>query len=176
MAGALGLTTDAELVDDVVMTLSTPLREIWTQELASAQARGLEGALKLAVPEGGHGQRFRVGLATALTDLSRSSAWIPGAGESPLRVAVTGLPVLHRGLSRSVRTNQVSSLVFALGVVLILMTLLFRSPLSGLVALFPTAITLLVIERGTERWSLADEISIQKLNSRTSSGLLRQVR
>lgn len=148
VAGVLGMSAEAELVDDVVITLSAPLREIWAQERARAQATEIERALTLSLPKDGRGDRFRSRLATALTDLSRTSAWIPGGGEAPLQVAVTGLPVLHRGLSQSVRTNQVSSLVFALGVVLVLMTLLFRSPLSGLVASFPTALTLLVIYGG----------------------------
>ena len=148
VAGALGRSSDSELVDDVIMTLETPLKEIWAQELARAQARAVEDKLQLAVPDGGHGERFRLGLATALTDLARTEAWVPGGEAHPLRASVTGLPVLHRGLSRSVRTNQVSSLTFALGVVLVLMTLLFRSPLSGLVASAPTAVTLLVIYGG----------------------------
>jgi predicted RND superfamily exporter protein len=162
---ALGVSADSELVDDAVVTLSTPLREIWAQERARAQAMEVEQELKLAVPDGGHGDRFRASLATALTDLSRSSAWIAGGGEAPLQVAVTGLPVLHRGLSRSVRTNQVSSLVFALGVVLVLMTLLFRSPLAGLVASFPTALTLLVIYGGMGWMEIRLDIGTSMLGS-----------
>lgn len=148
LAGALGVPKDAELVDDLLMTLGTPAKEIWEQERSSEQARVLIDDLGLKVPTGGHGERFRRSLATSLTDLTRTAAWIPGGEASPLQVAVTGLPVLHRGLSQSVRNNQMSSLTFALGVVVILMTLLFRSPLSGLVASFPTALTLLVIYGG----------------------------
>jgi predicted RND superfamily exporter protein len=148
IAQSLGTQASAELVDDTAFTLATPLREIWTEERAAAQASVLEKEWALKIPDSGHGERFRTGVATALTDLGRSSAWVRVGDSSPLAIEVTGLPVLHRGLSRSVRKNQISSLTFALGVVLILMTLLFRSPLAGIIGSMPTAVTLLVIYGG----------------------------
>ena len=58
---------------------------------------------------------------------------------------MTGLPVLYRGLSRSVTANQFKSLGFALGLVLLILIVVFRSFTGGLLATVPTALTLLVI-------------------------------
>ena len=58
---------------------------------------------------------------------------------------VSGLPVMHRGLSRSVTANQFKSLGFALGLVALILSIAFRSLRAGLVATAPTALALLVI-------------------------------
>jgi hypothetical protein len=62
-----------------------------------------------------------------------------------LAFAVNGLPVLHRGLSRSVMSNQLTSLAFSLVLVVVIATVMFRSLSAGLLATVPTAVTLLFI-------------------------------
>ena len=55
------------------------------------------------------------------------------------------MPVLYRGLSRSVTANQFKSLALAMGLVFVLMAALYRSVATGLLAVSPTLFTLAVI-------------------------------
>lgn len=61
---------------------------------------------------------------------------------------VTGLPTMHRGLSTSVQHNQTMTLSVALLLVVVIMSVLFRSLRAGLMAAAPTALTLLVVYGG----------------------------
>ncbi len=61
---------------------------------------------------------------------------------------MTGLPVLYRGLSKSVFDNQWNSLWFALILVIGLKTLLFRSLSAGLLSSIPTLVTLVLVYGG----------------------------
>ncbi len=136
------------LIDDLDFSVATALRETWSQESAKAAADGLITASGLVVPEGDPGQRLRARLAATLLDLDLDSAMLPvanTAAESSVEWQVSGLPVLHRGLSRSVTANQTRSLAVALLLVLILMTLFFRSFKAGMLATSPTAFTLLLV-------------------------------
>ncbi len=65
-----------------------------------------------------------------------------------LSARVNGLPVLHRGLSQSATDNQIASLVIALSLVVVLLSVAFRSPRLGLIAASPTVITLLLVYGG----------------------------
>ena len=65
-----------------------------------------------------------------------------------MTMETNGLPVLHRGLSRSVEANQIKSLTFALALIVIILSIMFRSVFSGLLAAVPTLFTLVVIYGG----------------------------
>jgi len=62
-----------------------------------------------------------------------------------MRYTVSGLPVMHRGLSQSVTANQFRSLGFALGLVALILSIAFRSVRAGLLATAPTALALLIV-------------------------------
>ena len=72
-----------------------------------------------------------------------------------LDASVSGLPVMYRGLSRSVAGNQIKSLVFALSGVFLILTIIFGSFTSGLLATFPT---LLFIAEVYQPWRYAEYI------------------
>jgi predicted RND superfamily exporter protein len=64
---------------------------------------------------------------------------------APLTGEVAGEPVLARGFSRSVAHNLDRSLAISIGVVLLLLYILFRSPRLALVCMFPSLLTLAVL-------------------------------
>jgi len=136
------------LIDDLDFSLGAALTETWSQETARTAARQLIESSNLALPPGATGARLLEQLAAAILDLDSESAMIDASLDTltgALQWQVTGLPVLHRGLSRSVTQNQTRSLGFALILVLLLMSLFFRSFSAGMLATAPTALTLLVI-------------------------------
>jgi uncharacterized protein len=68
---------------------------------------------------------------------------------SPLRNAqmaasVSGYPVLWAGMNASIRENQVKSVSISVVVILVVLSVLFRSVLTGIAAMLPTTLTLLV--------------------------------
>jgi hypothetical protein len=148
---ALGKALDKpvgdELVEDLARSLKRPLEEIWRRKSADAQAKRLLAEAKITPPEGPRGERFVAALTSALMDLGAPTVALPPAGEEgqKLGIAVTGLPVMHAGLSRSVEANQWKSLGFSLGLVLLIMTWLFRSFWSGLLGILPIVLTMAVI-------------------------------
>ncbi|MDI1477904.1 MMPL family transporter [Polyangium sp. y55x31] len=151
IAEAMGKPTSDSLVTDLADTVDRPLEEIWRRSEAMARAKELVAATKITPPEGPKGERFHAAIATALMDLDVPSVALPpAAGEAPqkLGVSVTGLPVMHAGLSRSVESNQWKSLFFALGCVLVIMAALFRSFWSGLLGILPIMLTMAVIYGG----------------------------
>lgn len=120
---------DADALADVIGTrLSDARRREAAHGAASTILKKLGAPTDLEV----------IGIAGALMDVKR--------GDS-VAVAhqVSGVPVLYRGLSRSVTQNQFKSLGMALALVLIIMIGLFRSVVSGMLAAAPTVITLLGI-------------------------------
>jgi predicted RND superfamily exporter protein len=152
VAAALGKPADDVEVEDLVLSLSTPLEELWRMQRAKRLGNDLVAKAGLELPEGGPGQRFRRGLATALLDLDLPTTLLPHQGKAgaagTLEMQVNGLPVMHRGLSRSVTRNQILSLSLALVLVVLIMTVLFRSLWSGLLVSMPTLLTLAVIYGG----------------------------
>jgi predicted RND superfamily exporter protein len=126
---------DADVLADVI---GTRLSDAVRREAAAAEVRRLldvVGAPEDADPKG---------LAAAFMDLDPPDGMISG-GDLKMGYQVSGVPVLYRGLSTSVTQNQFKSLGMALGLVLLIMMLLFRSPVSGLLAAAPTVLTLLSI-------------------------------
>lgn len=134
-------------------------------ELSDELARWLPGAIareraqahaRLVAEAGGvDPERVLVPLSGALLDLGGRAgeesatpaddlaATPPAPG--PAKPTVTGLPLLYRGLSESVRDNQLTSLVSALVLVWLTISLLFRRASAGLLALTPTLVTIGVI-------------------------------
>ena len=149
---AAGITLDEASIADLVWSVGTPASEI-VRDLRTAghadavlEALGLEGVAALD-PDAR--ERLRDSIAAALVDLELPSVAVPDLeGEDSIAYTVTGTPVLHRGLSRSTRENQRSSLGFALATVAVVLAIRFRSPLSGLLAVAPTGAALLVIYGG----------------------------
>ncbi|MBN2497346.1 MAG: MMPL family transporter [Deltaproteobacteria bacterium] len=146
----LELTAEDPLAEDLAFSVVTPLREFFKDGRAEKRLARLVASSGLRLPTGQKGERFEVALAGAMWDLDNSSV-IEAAGErSASKIAMTanGLPVLQRGLSRSVEANQVKSLIFALVLIVIILAFLFRSLWSGLLAASPTIFTLAVVYGG----------------------------
>jgi len=138
----------AVLIDDLEFSLAAVLEETWSQANARAAANALISSASIAPPAGDTGARFLALLSSALLDLNAREGMLAtnkDSADGQLQWTVSGLPVLHRGLSHSVTANQSRSLSFALILVLILMSLFFRSFSAGLLASAPTVITLILI-------------------------------
>jgi len=142
-ARELDVPDDGMVVDDVVFSLETPLQEIWIAHSSGMAARALIERAGIEPPAGETGRRYTAALAAALVELELLPEEA-GAG-ADIEIQVSGLPVLHRGLSRSVTANQWRSLGTALGLVLLIMIGLFRSITGGLLATTPTFLTLLLV-------------------------------
>jgi len=65
-----------------------------------------------------------------------------------IRPTVSGMPVVLRGLARSVERNQVYSLLVSLGIVFLVMVIMFRSLYAGFLALLPAGLTLVAVFGG----------------------------
>jgi len=155
LAGALAGVEleDDELVGDLALSVGTPLQDAWRLARAQKRRDNLLAAAGMKLPATGEGERLSAGMTNAVLDLDLEAALVAGplaAGAKPraLTARVNGLPVMHRGLSISVTQNQIKSLAFALALVLVIMTVLFRSFWSGLLVSTPTLLTLLVIYGG----------------------------
>ena len=137
------------LSGDVELSMATPLAEAWRQERAAARATVLFSTLGVKARSDRERDKLVAGVADALLDIDLRSALLPvrdGAqSDGQLAVAINGQPVLYRGMSKSVTANQFKSLAMAFGLVLLIMMVLFRSPISGALASAPTAFTLIVI-------------------------------
>lgn len=138
IAAALALPLDDGSVQDLAVTVGTPLSEARSAAALGAWADAVVARLGVdASPEVLTRLRPRVG--AALADLA--------APAQPVSVAwtVSGLPVMHRGLSTSVTGNQLRSLALAMGLVVVVLALFFRSLTAGVLAAAPTALTLVVV-------------------------------
>jgi predicted RND superfamily exporter protein len=130
--------------------VARPLQGILAREAATVGAKRLITAAKLTLPEGMKGARFVSAAGATLIDLDAPTVLLPaGASAAPdgprIGVQVTGLPVMNRGLSQSVAVNQQKSIAFALVLVVALMSLIYRSIPSGLLAASPVLLTLLLV-------------------------------
>jgi len=134
---------------DLGFALLGPLESMWAMQKARQRAEHLIAAVGIPVPEGGAGSRLVAALTQAMLDLECPTAMIPSVTPAgTLTAQVNGLPVMHRGLSESVTKNQIYSLVAALGLVWLIMSLMFRSFVTGLLAIAPTVLTLCVVYGG----------------------------
>jgi hypothetical protein len=138
-----------EALEDLLLSLETAVQDVWRRQAALQRAERLLAALAVAPPAGPTGERLRWRTSMALMDLGRPEALLPAPAEveaaGGLDIQVSGLPVLHRGLARSVEHNQIRSLVVAVLLVFVLLALMFRSLTAGLLAIVPTLFTLVVI-------------------------------
>jgi predicted RND superfamily exporter protein len=138
------------VAQDLAATLKRPLAEIWRREQAGAWAAVLVKEVGFTPPEGPKGQRFTAAFGAALLDLGRDSVLLPAASGATgdgvdVDVHVTGQPVINEGLSQSVTRNQVRSLGFALALVLIITSVMFRSMRTGLLAAGPALLTVALL-------------------------------
>ncbi|MEZ4294423.1 MAG: MMPL family transporter [Polyangiaceae bacterium] len=147
---ALDPKPEPAAAQDLASTLARPLAEIWRRQQANAWARVLIQDTNLALPEGPKADRFTAALGASLIDLGRDSVLLPAAsgaqGEGiDLEVHVTGQPVINEGLSKSVTSNQLRSLGFALALVLLITSAMFRSARTGLLAAGPALLTVALL-------------------------------
>jgi predicted RND superfamily exporter protein len=139
------------MVGDLAFSVAAPLAEMWMVQRAARRAGQLISDVGLEVPASDKGRRFVDALGTALLDLENPTAMLPaepGAAAGSLEMRVTGLPVMHRGLSVSATSNQIKSLIFALVLVVLIMSVYLRSVFSGILVATPTLLTLVVIYGG----------------------------
>ncbi len=146
LAAALGTADDPRLLD-LPVVLDGVLETAWRAGLARGRAEALLAAL------GASDSPVAARVAAVLEELDAPSTAVPaadvaGAPPQRLRWTVSGMPVLYRGLSRSVTANQIKSLAMALGLVVVILSVLFRSFFTGLLATAPTALTLAVVYGG----------------------------
>lgn len=146
IAGAVVGAESPTIVDDLVMVVEGPLRDTWRAENAKVGADLLLKRLAITPPAGPEGERFVAAVASKLQDRGNTE-WAGPDTDQAHAVAwtVSGQPVLYRGLSKSVTQNQFASLGSSLLMCFLIMTVMLRSPFSGLLATMPTVVTLVLI-------------------------------
>ncbi|MBM4375108.1 MAG: MMPL family transporter [Deltaproteobacteria bacterium] len=155
-------------LDDLADVVRGALDQAWRPELLGARARQLLTALGAKAPEGAKGERFESRIGEILRDLDNRGALLAtsgGVSDGAIAYTVSGTPVLNRGLSLSVRTNQWKSLAISLGLVLLIMVILYRSLTAGLLGIAPTALTLVVIYGSMSLLGLHLEVGTSMLAS-----------
>jgi uncharacterized protein len=166
---ALAVPADDPAVDDLLLSLESGGQDAWRRVGAGQRADHLLQALALAPSPGPAAERLRSRTAMALLDLERPGVLLPLAGaqaEGPgLDIQVSGLPVLHRGLARSVEHNQIRSLLVAVSLVFVLLALMFRSLTAGLLAIVPTLFTLVIIHGVMGGWRIQLDLGTSLLGS-----------
>lgn len=134
---------------DLAASIDKTVAEIWRREQAAAWAQSLVADLAIVPPQGPKGERFVASFGSALLDLGRDAVILPASsakGEPvSVDIHVTGQPVINEGLSQSVTRNQVRSLGFALMLVLLITSAVFRSVRTGLLATGPALLTVAVL-------------------------------
>jgi predicted RND superfamily exporter protein len=171
IAAALERPEADAAVLDLASVLRRPLAEILRRQLALADARRIAVEAKLSVPDAAKGERFLAAMGSALMDLDLDHVALPaapGAGGTEFATIVTGTPVLNRGLSRSVDENQMKSFFMAMGLVLLIVLFLYRSLWSGLLAMAPVLLTLLVVYGGMGLLGVHLDIGTSMLASLTT--------
>jgi uncharacterized protein len=142
---------DPEQVDDLLLSVAVLLEEYWKEQEAAQLAQSVVAAANIQVPSNQQGKRFLAELETTMLDMNNPTvmlAALPGETAKTMQLRVTGLPVMHRGLSISATANQIRSLIFALVLVVIIMSVFFRSIITGLLIATPTMLTLTIIYGG----------------------------
>jgi predicted RND superfamily exporter protein len=141
VANALNLNIDDANVADIGWSVGTPLEEAWADAQAKAALKTLASGLNITL-----NPSLSDRLSTILLDRNVETVGVAdGQDPAVMKYTVSGLPVMHRGLSRSVTANQFKSLGFAMGLVAFILSVAFRSVRVGLLATAPTALTLLMI-------------------------------
>ncbi len=135
---AIGEPVEPLLAEDLILASRTRVAEAKKTLVAMDRAARVRAAVDQRITD----PHWRAHVMGAMALLERS----PSASE--IEAKVSGLPVLHRGLSRSTVDNQITSLALALVSVLVVLTLAFRSVRAGLLAASPTVVTLLAVYGG----------------------------
>ena len=149
LAAALAVPADDRTVGDLMIVLEAPLADIRRTASAESMAQSLMLTLGITPPPGDAGTRFVAGVASKLQDRGIPDGMVADAtAPNKLEWSVNGSPVLYRGLSTSVLGNLYKSMFTALGLVVLIISLLFRSLWVGLLAASPTAITLAIVYGG----------------------------
>ena len=152
VAGALGAAMDDPRVADLAWAVEVPMQEARRDAEVGAQAAAVLAAVggpRQPAPDTLAGERLQLLIGAALLDQGLSEIAVSDPhGTQAMAVTVSGTPLLHRGLSASTRQNQTRSLVAALATVALILSVRFRSVHSGLLALAPTGLGLLLIYGG----------------------------
>ena len=158
LARVLEKAPDDDMIQDLSWSVATPLAEAWRDARSAMLADGLVSKLGLKIPDSAKGRRFMTALRGVFWDQDNPTGLVAVAPDSKdlasangvgsILMQTNGLPVLHRGLSKSVESNQIKSMVFALLVIVLILGVMFRSLFSGLLAAVPTLFTLVVIYGG----------------------------
>jgi predicted RND superfamily exporter protein len=155
-------------LDDLADVVRGALDQAWRPELLGGRARQVLADLGVVAPEGPKGERLEARVGEILRDLDNRGVLVAatsGASDGKVIYSVSGTPVLNRGLSLSVRTNQWKSLAVSLGLVLVIMVALYRSWSAGLLGIAPTALTLVVIYGSMSLLGLHLEVGTSMLAS-----------
>ena len=141
IASIMELPLSDTLVGDLSWSVGTPLDEAWADAQANSAVDSLMAHLGLDAKS-----TVRDDVRLMLMDRRVETVAVADASvPAPLRYTVSGLPVMHRGLSESVTANQFKSLGFAMGLVAIILSAAFRSIRTGLLASAPTGLALIII-------------------------------
>jgi len=131
--------------------LARELGHSWRLQRADQLGMAAAHALGIARPS----PSVREALATASMDLDAPVVGIPAHGPElassrviRIRPTVSGMPVVLRGLARSVQKNQIYSLIVSLGIVFLIMVIMFRSLYAGVIAVLPAGLTLVGVFGG----------------------------
>lgn len=134
----IGEPVESLLAEDLIAASQTRITEAKKALVAMDRAARVRAAVDQRITD----PHWRTHVMGAMALLERSSS------APKIEAKVSGLPVLHRGLSRSTVDNQITSLALALVSVLVVLTIAFRSVRAGLLAASPTVITLLAVYGG----------------------------
>ncbi len=148
IARAMDEDPNSDEIEDTADAIRGAVDQAWRPALVGARARVVLAALGVAVPDGDTGERLVGRVGEALRDLDNTTAIVSahdGSADGTIGYSVSGTPVLNRGLSTSVFANQWKSLALSLALVLVIMSVLYRSVAAGLLGIAPTVLTLLVI-------------------------------
>ncbi|MFM2247080.1 MAG: hypothetical protein RL071_3154 [Pseudomonadota bacterium] len=152
IAEALAVTPDDPRVADLSWAVEVPMDEARRDTVTATRAQALLDGLQLdgaPAADSPAGERLNLLVGAALLERELDAVAVPdAAGPGALTWAVSGTPLLHRGLSASTRENQVRSLGMALGTVIIVLAVRLRSLRAGLLALAPTALSLALVYGG----------------------------
>jgi hypothetical protein len=148
VAKALDKPADDAAVVDVSDSLVKPLADLQHKEARHSQADNIATAAGVPAEDL---DKVAPKLGDVLSDLELPKALLAANGAEPdgtMSATVTGLPVLYRGLSRSVEKNQLFSLLSAVLLVAITMTIAFRSISSGVLSAIPALFTIVAVYGG----------------------------
>lgn len=155
LAKVLEVSLDDSVVDDLMVALETPIKEIWQEEIAKNKAQKILNTVNVEVRQVSKKENLFIAIKGAVLDLMAPTVFLPKdlkdqnfVVTGKLETNINGMPVINRSLSKSALANQIKSLSFALVPVLVIVAILFRSLRAGILVSVPALITLIVIYAG----------------------------